>query len=90
MTTAITIAKVAQSLGAATLPDNRTHTNRMEIHSGTSNRVYLVAQRTTGGSTHGQWECSCMGWIRYRKCKHLTAMLPALRMLGAPSASRLG
>jgi len=78
------LATVAKNLGVETMPDNNTHTNRMEIRSESSNRVYTVAQRKTAGSTHGQWECSCMGRIRYRKCKHLTAMLPSLKMLGNP------
>jgi len=76
------ITKIATELGTEVLPDNKTHTNRMEIKSETSNRLYIVAQRKTAGSTHGQWECSCMGWIRYRRCKHLNAMLPSLRLLG--------
>jgi hypothetical protein len=41
--------------------------NRIEIKSETSNRVYVVAQ-------HAQkryWGCSCPGWRRHRRCKHL-------------------
>jgi hypothetical protein len=41
--------------------------NRTEIRSETSNRVYVVAQ-------HAQkrfWGCSCPGWRRHRRCKHL-------------------
>jgi len=83
------IKQIAEEFGTETLPDNRTHINRMHIKSGTSNRLYTVAQRATGGSTHGQWECSCMGWIRHRRCKHLTAMLPALRQLGSPGEQAL-
>jgi len=75
------IIKVAKNLGLAVLPDNKTHANRMEIHSGTSDRVYIVAQRKTEGKCHGQWECSCMGWLRYRHCKHLTAMWPSLQLV---------
>jgi hypothetical protein len=76
--------RIAEEFGSDTLPDNKTHINRMEIRSESSNRVYIVAQRATNGSTHGQWECSCMGWIRHRNCKHLKAMLPSLRQLGSP------
>jgi hypothetical protein len=78
------IARIAQEFGTETLPDNKTHTNRMHIKSESSNRVYTVAQRKTHGDCYGQWECSCMGWIRHRRCKHLRAMLPALNQLGSP------
>ncbi len=52
------------------LPDNDRYTNRFEIHSESSDRVYIVAQ----DKKKKFWACSCMGWIRYRKCKHLDAM----------------
>jgi len=56
------------------MPDNKDYTNRFEIRSETSNSIYLVAQH----KTKRYWTCSCMGWIRYRKCKHLGALaLPA-------------
>jgi hypothetical protein len=56
------------------LPDNRDYTNRFEIKSETSNRKYIVSQHIT----KRHWCCSCMGWIRFRKCKHLGALsLPA-------------
>lgn len=76
-----------QDLGEP-LPDNKTHTNRLEIRSESSNRVYVVAQRKTDGGHYGEWECSCMGWIRYRRCKHLSAMLPSLKKLGAPHTQK--
>lgn len=76
-----TLAK-ARELGVSVLPDNKTHRNRIEIASETSNRVYIVAQRKTNGTHTGRWECSCMGWIRHRRCKHLEAMLPTLKRLG--------
>lgn len=41
--------------------------NRTEIKSETSNRVYVVAQHTEKRS----WGCSCPGWRRHRRCKHL-------------------
>ena len=73
------------------LPDNKSHQHRMEITSSSSNRVYTVAQRKTNGEHHGRWECSCPGGIRWRKCTHLTAMLPSLKQLdAAPKARSFG
>jgi hypothetical protein len=48
------------------LPDNAQWTNRFKVRSATSNRVYIIAQNKSGR----WWGCSCMGWIRYGKCKH--------------------
>lgn len=57
------------------LPDKGSWTNRFEIHSASSNRVYIIAQHRT----KRHWGCSCPGWILHRKCKHLTVLeLPAL------------
>jgi len=81
------IEKIAAQLGTELLPDNGTHRNRMEIGSETSSRLYIVAQNNRHGVDHGRWECSCMGWKRWRKCKHLTAMLPSLKLLEAPKAA---
>lgn len=53
-----------------TLPDNAQWKNRFEIHSATSDRVYIVSQNIT----HGHMGCSCPGWRRYRTCKHLSAL----------------
>ena len=59
---------------ALKLPDNNQWTNRFEIHSETSNRVYVVSQNKKGR----HWGCSCMGWIRFKHCKHLRALgIPA-------------
>jgi hypothetical protein len=55
---------------ASLLPDNKQFTNRFEIHSETSDRVYVVAQHKTGR----WWSCGCFGWIRFRRCKHLSAL----------------
>jgi hypothetical protein len=52
------------------LPDNAQYTNRFEIRSSSSNRVYIVAQHKTSK----WWGCSCPGWIGHRKCKHLSSM----------------
>lgn len=52
------------------LPDTNQWQFRMEIESETSNRVYVVSQNIK----KRHWGCSCMGYRRYRKCKHLEAM----------------
>jgi len=52
------------------LPDNGQWTNRFEIRSESSNRVYIVAQN----KSKKHFGCSCKGWIYHRKCKHLTAL----------------
>lgn len=44
--------------------------NRTEIKSGTSNRVYVVAQH----SLKRHWACSCPGFKSHRHCKHLKSM----------------
>jgi hypothetical protein len=59
------------------LPDNSQWTNRFEVRSASSNRVYVIAQHKT--SRH--WGCSCPGWICRRRCKHLAN-------LGLPANSR--
>jgi len=43
---------------AITLPDNEQWQFRFEVHSETSNRVYVIAQH----KTKKHWGCSCMGW----------------------------
>lgn len=63
-------AIVTRPKSSVVLPDNTQYTNRFEIRSESSNRVYTVAQHKTGR----WWSCSCPGWIRHRKCKHLSAM----------------
>src|SRR5439155_17074694 len=60
--------------GAQLLPDNAQWTNRFQIRSESSSRLYTVAQRRSDGS----WACSCMGWIRNRHCKHLDRLSPLL------------
>ncbi len=56
------------------LQDNEQWTNRFEIKSESSNRIYVVSQN----KKKRHWGCSCMGWKRFRHCKHLGALnLPA-------------
>lgn len=76
------LTKIANQVGGSALTDNKTHVNRIEIRSASSNRVYVVAlSRSTG-----EWECSCPGWIlkkagKERTCKHLQEMLPSLKQI---------
>jgi hypothetical protein len=54
---------------ATKLPDNAAYTNRFEVKSGSSGRVYVISQSKSGR----WWGCSCPGWKRHKRCKHLTA-----------------
>jgi hypothetical protein len=63
-------AIVTRPQGSVALPDNGQWTNRFEIKSSSSNRVYTVAQHKTSRF----WGCSCPGWIRHKNCKHLTSI----------------
>lgn len=56
------------------LEDNDQWQHRFEVRSESSNRIYIVSQH----KTKKHWGCSCPGWRRFRKCKHLAALdLPA-------------
>jgi len=65
--------------GGSHLPDNDQWTNRFEIRSASSSRLYVVAQNKLGG----HWACSCPGWKIHRTCKHIKTIkvptLPALQ-----------
>lgn len=52
------------------LPDNDQWRFRFEIRSESSNRLYTVAQNIK----KKHWACSCPGWKRFRRCKHLSAI----------------
>lgn len=56
--------------GSVALPDNDQWTNRFEIRSSSSNRIYIVSQNILKRF----WGCSCPGWRRHRTCKHLQAL----------------
>ena len=55
---------------ASILPDNRAYQNRFEVHSESSDAVYIIAQSKSGL----WWSCGCHGWIRHKHCKHLDAL----------------
>lgn len=56
------------------LADKKDWTNRFEIASETSDRLYVVAQH----KDKRHWGCSCPSWKVRRYCKHLEALgLPA-------------
>jgi len=82
MSNALVVAQTARRLGASLLDpsETKTHEFRMHVRSASSNSLYVVSRRKSSGN----WECSCMGWIRHRNCKHLTAMVPALTAALAP------
>jgi hypothetical protein len=52
---------------ALRLPDNAQWTNRFDVRSSSSNRVYTIAQHKSGR----YWGCSCPGWRGHRNCHHL-------------------
>lgn len=68
------IQKYLNNTGLNLLPDTKQWINRFEINSESSNRIYVVAQR----ANLSEWGCSCMGWKRYRKCKHLSSIMPLI------------
>ena len=77
------LATVAAKTGAVVLPDSNGWTNRLQIRSGTSDKLYIVAQRQKDGKQHGDFACSCLAWIMSQKrgtytCKHLNVMGPIL------------
>lgn len=77
-------------LGGRALEDNSQYTNRFEIASESSNRLYVVAQ----SKATGEWSCSCPGWIikragKERTCKHLRALMPILLEANNPAPKRI-
>ena len=78
------LATIARDFGGEVLPDNERWKNRIEIRSESSSRLYTVAQNKANLT----WGCSCPGWKRWRNCKHLETMVPALA--AAQRAGRLG
>lgn len=74
---AATVGEIATQIGSTLLPDNDQWTNRFQIKSSSSNRLYIIAQRRADGV----WGCSCPGWINHRRCHHLTDVLRRLTAL---------
>lgn len=54
--------------GAVALPDDGRWESRFEIRSESSDRIYVIAREKRSQ----KWACSCPGYLRHRKCKHLT------------------
>lgn len=80
------VEALLKEMGVVRLSDTDTHRHRMDIRSESSDKIYRVSQRTSNGSM--QWECSCLGWITRRKCKHLTAMMPVLEALASSKPAK--
>lgn len=59
--------KARRAFESRPLPDNEQWTNRFEIASSSSDRIYTIAQN----KVKRHWACSCPGWKSKRKCKHL-------------------
>lgn len=82
-----TVEAIATQIGSNLLPDNERWTNRFQVKSGSSERLYIIAQQRTDGV----WGCSCPGWRHHRRCKHLIDVLQRLTALAAavPAYSHL-
>lgn len=66
------VVKFQPPNGAPALPDNKQYKGRFEIHSQSSNRVYIVSYLV--GPHSNYWVCGCLGYIRTGDCKHLRAL----------------
>jgi len=82
--------KQLENAGCKALEENKTHTNRFEIASESSNRLYVVSQ----SKSTGEWQCSCPGWIikkpgKERTCKHLRSLMPILIEAASPAPKRI-
>jgi hypothetical protein len=53
-----------------TLKDNEQWQFRFEIHSETSDRIYIIAQN----KAKKHWGCSCPSYRTRRYCKHLATL----------------
>ena len=75
------LSVIAEKINGIVVPNSPGWKNSFGIKSSSSNKIYVVAQRTTDGS----FGCSCLGWITsgkrnngVRNCKHLAAIRPIL------------
>ena len=71
------LALIAKQNNLSLLPDNDRYTNRIEIKSQSSNRLYVIAMN----KSNGVWSCSCPGWIIHRNCKHLKAFSQVAKLI---------
>lgn len=78
---------VANHAGGELLPDNAQYTNRFQIKSSSSTRLYIVSQI----KKTGEWRCSCPRCCTNpaRTCKHLDAIRPALQAASVPRPASL-
>jgi len=76
---------VANKVGGDVSPDNGQWMHRIQIRSASSNNLYIVAQRKADGS----FACSCFGWVRHRRCKHLDVMVPLLERTAREAVAAL-
>jgi hypothetical protein len=60
-------ALTVRKMGGLALPDNNLWEMRFEIHSETSNRIYIIARNKKSK----KWGCSCPAYRTRRYCKHL-------------------
>lgn len=77
------IAKIAEQIGSTLLPDNGHWTNRFQVQSTSSAKLYTIAQQRSDG----RWGCSCPGWRHYRRCRHLKDVLSRLAKLADRAVS---
>jgi hypothetical protein len=56
----------------AILPDSDRYKCRFDIRSESSDSIYRVSFDAAPGAMY--FKCSCRGYIRHGKCKHLDAM----------------
>jgi len=66
--------KIEDETGVVFLEDSKTHKNRIEICSETSDSIYVVAQT----KKNNIWTCGCFGFRRHRNCKHLKTIVPVI------------
>lgn len=83
--TALTLA-VQKIEGAELLPPSDMYGIRFTIPNSDGSRSYVVAL-CIKGVNKGRWACSCPGFITRRRCKHMTAMQPSLKMIENASGS---